>query len=137
MGSATTSGCERAYLNQCSRSDLDSFDSEWSSLSGSGFPSCIRAIYRRLKKSDKPEKVARTAHAFYKSDESFREPNQKEAQRIQLQDGFSKELSRRSFHSIYSICPQRQAILDRSLRGFSLNDNNYDRLRNTRCEHQG
>jgi len=57
-------------------------------LSAARYNPGIRAIYRRLKESGKPEKVARTAaarkllsiaHAIHKSGESFREPNQKEA----------------------------------------------------------
>jgi len=56
-------------------------------LSAARYNPSVRAIYRRLKESGKPEKVARTAaarkllviaHAIYKSGESFREPNQKE-----------------------------------------------------------
>lgn len=56
-------------------------------LSAARYNPNIRAIYRRLKESGKPEKVARTAaarkllviaHAIYKSGEAFRQPNQKE-----------------------------------------------------------
>ena len=57
-------------------------------LSAARYNPSVRSIYRRLKERGKPEKVARTAaarkllviaHAIYKSGESFRDPNQKEA----------------------------------------------------------
>ena len=57
-------------------------------LSAARYNPSVRAIYRRLKESGKPEKVARTAaarkllviaHAIYKSGESFRQPDQEEA----------------------------------------------------------
>jgi len=57
-------------------------------LSAARYNPAVRTIYRRLKESGKPEKVARTAaarkllviaHAIYKSGEAFRQPNQKEA----------------------------------------------------------
>lgn len=57
-------------------------------LSAARYNPSVRAIYRRLKEGGKPEKVARTAAArklliialaIYKSGESFRDPNQKEA----------------------------------------------------------
>ena len=57
-------------------------------LSAARYNPGVRAIYRRLKERGKPEKVARTAaarkllsiaYAIYKSGESFRDPNQKEA----------------------------------------------------------
>ena len=56
-------------------------------LSAARYNPGVRALYRRLKESGKPEKVARTAaarkllsiaHAIYQSGEPFREPNQKE-----------------------------------------------------------
>jgi len=57
-------------------------------LSAARYNPSIRSIYRRLKESGKPDKVARIAaarklllisHAIYESGESFRDPNQKEA----------------------------------------------------------
>lgn len=60
-------------------------------LSAARYNPSVRAIYRRLKESGKPEKGARTAaarkllviaYAIYKSGESFRDSNQKEAKRI-------------------------------------------------------
>jgi transposase len=56
-------------------------------LSAARYNPGVRSMYRRLKESGKPEKVARTAaarkllsiaHAIYQSGEPFREPNQKE-----------------------------------------------------------
>ena len=56
-------------------------------LSAARYNPTVRSMYRRLKESGKPEKVARTAaarkllliaHAIYKSGETFKTPNQKE-----------------------------------------------------------
>jgi len=57
-------------------------------LSAARYNPSVRALHRRLKEQGKPDKVARIAaarkllliaHAIYKSGESFRDPNQKEA----------------------------------------------------------
>jgi transposase len=57
-------------------------------LSAARYNPSVRSLYRRLKDQGKPDKVARIAaarkllliaHAIYKSGESFRDPNQKEA----------------------------------------------------------
>jgi len=57
-------------------------------LSAARYDPTVEALHRRLKERGKPDKVARIAavrkllliaHAIYKSGESFRDPNQKEA----------------------------------------------------------
>ena len=56
-------------------------------LSAARYNPTVRSMYRRLKESGKPEKVARTAaarkllliaHAIYRSGEPFRQADQKE-----------------------------------------------------------